>query len=183
MTIVGVLCKTFLRFGTRHRLLNPQNLEPFINYQPPATNNSPADAELRKPILTLTNHNSTLDDPLMWAFVSWSTVFFPWRLRWSMAAHDICFPNPPLRWFFSHVQTLPIIRGSGIHQPTMNHALDILDSGGWVHIFPEGKVNEHYLTTRQMLPFKWGIGRLIMESKIPPIIIPIFHIGNILYVI
>jgi 1-acyl-sn-glycerol-3-phosphate acyltransferase len=213
MTAVGVLSKTFISLGTRHQLilLNRDNIEPLINYIPPAVrelsryshrkwwrwpsflprtqqqhhpanqnNGSMAPLEEwchQQPLLTYTNHNSTLDDPLMWTFVSWKTVFLPWRLRWTMAADDICFHNAPLRLFFSHVQTMPITRGAGIYQPSMDHALDIMNSGGWVHIFPEGKVNSEYGETRQMLPFRWGIGRLIMESRIPPLIIPIFHVG------
>lgn len=28
-----------------------------------------------------------------------------------------------------------------------------------------------------MGPLKWGVGRLILESPLPPILIPIYHLG------
>lgn len=29
-----------------------------------------------------------------------------------------------------------------------------------------------------LLPFRWGVGRLIMESRRLPVVIPIYHIGT-----
>ena len=36
-----------------------------------------------------------------------------------------------------------------------------------------GKVNQ----SSDLLKFKWGVARLILESKIPPLIIPFYHTG------
>eukprot|EP00126_Sphaerothecum_destruens_P004349 Sdes_comp18132_c0_seq1m7598 len=43
----------------------------------------------------------------------------------------------------------------------------------FVHIFPEGRV----IYDRSKVPFKWGVGRLIVESKKPLVVIPFWHVG------
>ena len=55
----------------------------------------------------------------------------------------------------------------------MDFCVDNLREGGWVHIFPEGKVN----MTKERMRLKWGVGRLIYDSPITPVIIPIWHEG------
>ncbi|KAJ3092733.1 hypothetical protein HK102_003608 [Quaeritorhiza haematococci] len=42
-----------------------------------------------------------------------------------------------------------------------------------VHIFPEGRVNQD----PKMIRFKWGVARLLMESKTPPVVLPFWHEG------
>jgi monolysocardiolipin acyltransferase len=49
-----------------------------------------------------------------------------------------------------------------------------LNSNGWVHLFPEAKVNpEHW----NLLPFRWGVGHLIQNSNQKPIVLPFYHRG------
>ena len=55
----------------------------------------------------------------------------------------------------------------------MDFAVDRLNEGSWLHLYPEGKVNE----SKENMRIKWGVGRLIWECKIPPIIVPIYHFG------
>jgi len=84
--------------------------------------------------------------------------------------------------FFRKGQVFETFRGRGIFQPAVDGAIRQLDSGGWVHLFGEGKVNQPstYPITDGVahLPrFKWGVGRILMEAKEPPIIVPMWLTG------
>lgn len=68
---------------------------------------------------------------------------------------------------------IPVVRGAGVYQPAIDLCIDKLSMGEWVHVFPEGKVN----MTKETLRFKWGVGRMVYESSVVPLVIPIWHIG------
>ena len=55
----------------------------------------------------------------------------------------------------------------------MQFAVDRLNEGCWVHLYPEGKVN----LSKEPMRIKWGVGRMVAECKRTPIVIPIYHLG------
>ncbi|KAH9457750.1 hypothetical protein MJO29_004910 [Puccinia striiformis f. sp. tritici] len=89
---------------------------------------------------------------------------------------SISFISP----LFENGQVIKTVRGDGIYQPAIDLALEKLNHSQWVHVFPEGKVNQPSRDKSQnheLLRFKWGISRLILESKHEPIILPIWLTG------
>ncbi|BFZ59719.1 Lyso-phosphatidylcholine acyltransferase [Saitoella coloradoensis] len=155
-------------------------------------------------VITVSNHISTVDDPLLWGTLPLRTVFKgPSYSRYSLGSADICYTNATLSTFFSLGQTLPTYRFGkyGPFQPSISRAIHLLSPDyptsssqpkskripSLVHVFPEGKIRQH--PDREMRYFKWGISRMILESCIPPdvspekplppppIVVPIFFKG------
>ena len=84
----------------------------------------------RKGLLTVSNHISVLDDPLLWGVLPLSFATFHGYMnhRWSLASHDICFTNTFQSQFFTLGQTLPTHRLAhspygGPFQATMTEAI------------------------------------------------------------
>ncbi|XP_059640023.1 N-acylphosphatidylethanolamine synthase isoform X2 [Cornus florida] len=83
------------------------------------------------PLITVSNHMSTLDDPVMWGFKGFPIADAK-LARWVLAAEDICFKNTIYSYIFRLGKCIPITRGGGIYQEHMNEALDRLSDGEWV---------------------------------------------------
>ena len=125
------------------------------------------------PLITVTNHHSCMDEPLLWGILDVRHLVNQCLMRWALAAHNICFWTKPLSHFFALGKSIPVNRGAGVYQEGVNFAIDRLNEGHWVHLYPEGQVNEHKIDMR----YKWGVGRLIAECNVTPIVIPIYHVG------
>ncbi|XP_062207991.1 uncharacterized protein LOC133909538 [Phragmites australis] len=129
-----------------------------------------------KPLLTVSNHVAAMDDPFVIAsLLPPSVMLQAQKLRWTLCATDRCFTNPVFSTFFRSVKVLPVSRGDGIYQKGMDMALSKLNSGGWVHIFPEGSRSKDGGKT--IAPAKRGVGRLVMDADSLPIVIPFVHTG------
>ncbi|XP_076362654.1 tafazzin, phospholipid-lysophospholipid transacylase isoform X5 [Tachypleus tridentatus] len=111
---------------------------------------------------------------IMTGILDWHHLMNPKVMRWSAAAHDICFTSKWHSTFFAHGKTFPLCRGEGVYQWAMDFCVTLANAGNWIHFFPEGKVN---LMTKEFHRLKWGVGRLITETKICPLVIPFWHIG------
>ncbi|XP_054164739.1 tafazzin-like [Oppia nitens] len=160
----------------------------------------------KRPLITISNHSSCLDDPLIWGVL----IPMKWQLnagrhRWSAAAQEICFTNVLYSMFFAMGKTFPIIRGKGLYQPAMDYALNLLKDGQWIHFFPEGKVvmrNKEIDSLRsprlethvnvsedidcEVKPsydLKWGLARLLLDhvfndNTYPEVeVLPFYHLG------
>lgn len=166
--LVAALSRQFLALGCRRvRVLGSDAFVRLLT--------DPQRAEEGRGLVSLANHISVLDEPLMWGTLPHSLFRQERTVRWSLGASDIIFKNELCRWFFHRGQTWEVFRGQGIYQPAINHAITRLGAGSWVHIFPEGKVNLSRSTC--MRRFKWGVSRLILEAPTTPYVVPIWLMG------
>ncbi|EED84205.1 predicted protein [Postia placenta Mad-698-R] len=89
--------------------------------------------------------------------------------------------NRLFSFFFRHGQVIETFRGKGIFQPAVDDAIEKLNGGAWIHLFGEGKVNQPATDPAQdpakLLRFKWGVGRIVMETANTPVIIPMWLTG------
>lgn len=151
----------------------------------------------RGPLITLSNHISCIDDPILWGALLPFNYYFTKTdsVRWSAAAIDICFSKPWHSTFFAFGKTFPIIRGIGLEQPAMEFASALLRHNEWLHLFPEGRVMRDH--NQQIISnldrgyiFKWGIAKLLLDHFKSPTrnltcsdtnsemrILPLYHIG------
>ncbi|KAK0711452.1 acyltransferase-like protein [Lasiosphaeris hirsuta] len=84
-------------------------------------------------LLTISNHVSVLDDPIIWGLLPTSYGFNPSNLRWTLGAHDICFKTKFLTRFFTLGQVLPAHRSKhsefgGPFQPSITQAICLLSA-------------------------------------------------------
>ncbi|KAI1125195.1 acyltransferase [Nemania abortiva] len=94
-------------------------------------------AKRQRGLLTVCNHISVMDDPLMWGVLPFRYAFNPSNHRWGLGAHDICFKNNLLGAFFSAGQVLPTHRLQhsplgGLFQPTPAQAIRLLSARPFV---------------------------------------------------
>ncbi|KAJ2356349.1 Lyso-phosphatidylcholine acyltransferase [Coemansia erecta] len=132
------------------------------------------EAKRSRAVVTVANHQSTADDPIIWGLMPAHLRWQPDHMRWTLGARELLYKNPLLNAIFALGQTIPTVRGAGIYQLAVEIGLHKLNENKWVHVFPEGKVNQE----AQMLRFKWGVGRMIMEAERTPIVIPMFFSGT-----
>ncbi|KAK9831538.1 hypothetical protein WJX81_006941 [Elliptochloris bilobata] len=148
-------------------------------------NGAALDAALKRPpdmgLITVCNHTSTLDDPVV------LSAMLPLRFfwgearhggnRWSLCAKEICFRNELLRQFFASGKVLPVERGAGLAQPAVALAGRLAAAGDWLHLFPEGRVGY----TGRLAPCRWGVGKVVCDcvrsGHRAPMVLPFYHSG------
>lgn len=128
-------------------------------------------------LLTFSNHQSVLDDPILLAAILPNRILLnPQLMRWGLCSLDICFQNSLVGRTLRLGKAIPIQRRGGIAQPFLRTASGKLSNGDWVHIYPEGR-------TRQigMGYAKRGVGKLLAMTyearRGLPIVLPMYHEG------
>jgi len=164
MTFVGLGAKLLLRGFNSTVVHGGEHLEK-------ALKGRGSDAAL----LTVINHQSCLDDPGIWGAILPPSILADTKImRWGASASEVIFVNRPLATFWSLGKVVPIVRGWGVHQPAMDFLQSRLNAGGWVNVFPEGKVN----WPREDLRLRWGVGRLVADCQASELIVlPVYHHG------
>ncbi|KAI9478384.1 MAG: acyltransferase-domain-containing protein [Benjaminiella poitrasii] len=160
--VTGVIAKGFLQLS-KCRVYNLERFEDLLH-----------DPNRKAGIITVSNHESVLDDPLLWGALPLRTLFSQ-KMRWTLAAADICYTSIFKSYFFTLGKTIPTIRGAGIYQPGVDFAIEKLKRGSWIHIFPESKVTQG--KDYEMIRFKWGVGHILMDAEEDVIVVPIWHQG------
>ncbi|KAI3386438.1 hypothetical protein SNEBB_009096 [Seison nebaliae] len=124
-------------------------------------------------LITYSNHHSCIDDPFIFGMIPTRRILMnPWENRWILSGHDVCFTKKTHNILFSLGRCIPVVRGDGVKQIGVDFIIDILNNGGWMHIFPEGGVNEEKTNKR----FKWGIGYILNNIKMKhPLVLPLYH--------
>jgi monolysocardiolipin acyltransferase len=117
---VGLVMKAFLKFGCRNvYLLNQERLLNLVE------NRSKNQA-----ILTVQNHASTLEDPLLWGMLPTRILGNPDKMRWSLAAREILFTSELKSKFFEYGHIIPVNRGDGVYQESITKAIEVINRGG-----------------------------------------------------
>ncbi len=108
------------------------------------------------------NHISNWDPPFIAAAVPRAVHFM---------AKSSLFKTRFLSWFMQKLGAFPINRRSNVNSGALNKAIELVNSGGAVIIFPEGTRSRNGV----MLPAKAGVGYIAHATSAP--VLPFFLEG------
>lgn len=113
-------------------------------------------------LITVSNHVSVLDDPLIWGVLPFRYLINPDNMRWGLGSYDLCFQNKALSTFFTLGQILPTHRKlhsefGGLFQPTITEAIRLLSRGPFIHATDPPKKPDTSVSSSDLIdPFSSG---------------------------
>ncbi|KAI4670136.1 uncharacterized protein J4E79_000417 [Alternaria viburni] len=127
MGAVGLLCKGFLNGLSK---VETHGMDGFLKL----LDEREDPASRQRGLITVSNHISVMDDPILWGILPLAYIFTPDNLRWGLGSYDLCFTNKGLSTFFTFGQVLPTHRSAhsqfgGLFQPTVTQAIRLLSHG------------------------------------------------------
>ncbi|KAK5127890.1 hypothetical protein LTR85_005007 [Meristemomyces frigidus] len=153
---VGFLCRSFL-YGLNRTEVH--GLDRFLDIL-----DGRKDEKARtRGLITVSNHVSVIDDPLIWGVLPFRYHWNASNMRWSLGSFDICFKNSFSKAFFSYGNTLPTHRAAhskygGLFQPTMTQCIRLLSDPHASTSPPED------ILARTSRP----VGELTLPPSLPP---------------
>eukprot|EP01031_Cornospumella_fuschlensis_P024105 gene24105-29160_t len=144
--------------------------------------------ENSRPLLTISNHRSLIDDPgVLSNILPYYMNIQPRYVRYSLCAQEYCFNEKLTELGHAIVglgKVLPILRGAGINQQLLLDYAHLVAAGEWCHMFPEGGIWQlPHLGGRtgssavEKGKLKWGVGKLIAHSPQTPHVVVFFFSG------
>ncbi|KAK4986821.1 Lyso-phosphatidylcholine acyltransferase [Elasticomyces elasticus] len=137
--ITGFLCRSFIYGLNRTEVQGLDNLLRVIDER------NEVDRRQRG-LVTVSNHISVMDDPLVWGALPLRYHWNASNMRWGLGSYDICFKNKFSSTFFTLGQVLPTHRNAhsthgGLFQPTIVQAIRLLsDPQAGTGSSPESRV-------------------------------------------
>lgn len=138
-------------------------------------------------LITVMNHSSTCDDPtILINLLPPKHTCLPFFGRWTLCSQEYCFQKGAAVSMLSFSgKALPIKRGAGIDHVFLEEFFKKVQDGKWVNIFPEAKIvqggylggREDKAAREKIGRLKWGVGKLIARAEVPPVVVPIYHLG------
>lgn len=131
-------------------------------------------------LLTVSNHQSVMDDPGLWSAILPFWRMWPNQNRWSICTEDVFFANKVVQFVSALGNVLPLDRSGSLDQPLFQRLFEKLSGGSWCHVFAEGRVWQRWRFDEGeavLGPFKIGVGKLLAHCAVSPMIIPIYHKG------
>ncbi len=114
------------------------------------------------PVIIASNHISFLDPPILGVSIPREAHF---------AAKEELFKNILLGRLIAYLNAFPVKR-SGFDNAALKNSLKALKNGGALIMFPEGTRSR----TKDLLPFKRGIGYVVSKTK--AVVIPVYIKGS-----
>lgn len=118
------------------------------------------------------------------------------NMRFTVCTREICFGNALLSTFFSVGRGNAVMREAGLDQSSMAWFQAHADAGHWTQIFPEARTWQEGGTPLRdsegrwassggrlgepfsgVGPFKRGVGKIVANARVPPVVVPLFHEG------